>query len=164
MRAVLHIFENPDQFDVEEEWERIVKRYQDIRGSLSSSSKEANGGGRGGGGSEERIARLWHLMNGVPPHENQFSYRDQLHAFASSLSPEHQVKEWEREIYSKKVELRQAWKLLEKLGKGNEFVEGVDSEDEWVEVMRRVLEWWEKEGQGRGEELVGVVGEVGERF
>lgn len=83
----------------------------------------------------------------------QFAYRDalvdllclSLGAGRASQSVR-RVKAWEREIYLRKGTLRKAWQALEANGDATEFVRGIGEgnggksvEDEWVDLMWRVL-------------------------
>ncbi|KIL66087.1 hypothetical protein M378DRAFT_75661 [Amanita muscaria Koide BX008] len=50
------------------------------------------------------------------------------------------VEEWRREIYSLQY-LRRGWGRIEELGVGDDWVRGVETEEEWSGVMARVNEW-----------------------
>ncbi|KAM6501917.1 hypothetical protein JOM56_001894 [Amanita muscaria] len=50
------------------------------------------------------------------------------------------VEEWRREIGSYDY-LRRGWDRIEKLGVGDDWVRGVETEEEWSDVMARVNEW-----------------------
>ena len=92
---------------------------------------------------EVSIAKLWHCLD----NNRQFSYRDALHDFAGGkyASQEWKVPEWVKEMYSKKAELRAAWKQLERSGEAVGLLKGVGEKGgeeglkEWVELMRYVL-------------------------
>jgi hypothetical protein len=88
-----------------------------------------------------QISKAWHRFE---LHE-QFDYRDALYAFAKRSV---RVQDWEREMYNQKLVLRKLWVQLENEGKAEEFVKGVGEGgiQEWVELMRRMLEMAEQVG------------------
>ncbi|KAI6042042.1 hypothetical protein EDC04DRAFT_2663411 [Pisolithus marmoratus] len=58
------------------------------------------------------------------------------------------VEPWRREGVDYLHRVRRGWKRLEALGQALEWLEGVESEEEWADLMRRVNAWqidWEKE-------------------
>lgn len=109
---------------------------------------------------EEYITKQWQRL----PEDEQFDYRDALDELAHLLSqpaaasvlPPHKTKPWEREMSAHSGLLRSAWRALEARGEAEKWVEGVGrgestgkdgkrrtAEEEWVDLMRRVLDWWE---------------------
>ena len=54
---------------------------------------------------------------------------------------------WRREVYKLRY-LKWGWKRIEKLGTGDEWVKGVSTEEDWLNVTQRVDEW-EREYEGR---------------
>ncbi|KIK20788.1 hypothetical protein PISMIDRAFT_681968 [Pisolithus microcarpus 441] len=60
------------------------------------------------------------------------------------------VEPWRREILNYIGILKRGWKRLEALGQAEEWLEGVESEEEWADLMKRVDAWqrdWEAEHQ-----------------
>ncbi|PPQ87658.1 hypothetical protein CVT25_011496 [Psilocybe cyanescens] len=131
---------------------------------------------------------LSHEWDHFDPLE-QFAYRDALDDLVASLSlspsppppppPTHthtststRTRPWEPRIHIHTLALRRAWRLLEARGEADAWVRGVGSgesgktaEEEWVDLMWRVLEWGEGQvddeeggegGQG-GKSLEGAV-------
>lgn len=97
------------------------------------------------GGSEALAAREWHKL----PDALQFDYRVELARLARRDS-QLMVPDWQRCIYEKKRELRAAWKELERTGKDKDIVQdvGTKGEQEWVELMNRILEGSQTSVQG----------------
>lgn len=99
--------------------------------------------------------------------EEQFDYRDALDVLAHTLSlpyphsaapppTPHKTKAWERALYAHKGPLRSAWRAFEASGEAARWVEGVGKggskgpngelrtpEEEWVDLMWRILGWWD---------------------
>ncbi|KAF9477948.1 FAD/NAD(P)-binding domain-containing protein [Pholiota conissans] len=116
---------------------------------------------------EAFISQQWQRFE----DEEQFAYRDALDVLAHELSlphphaaqsaaleseQPHKTKSWERELYARKGPLRAAWRALEASGEAPKWVDGVGRgesrgpdgtlhtpEEEWVELMWRVLAWGE---------------------
>ena len=100
-------------------------------------------------GNDHQIHKAWFRFE---PME-QFAYRDALVDLLYSSLGEGRVSQsvrrvqaWEREIYSRKGTLRKAWQALEANGDATEFLRGIGEgnggksvEDEWVDLMGRVL-------------------------
>ena len=89
--------------------------------------------------SEAHIAAAWHVF--AP--QMQFDYRDELHALIGCAA---RVPSWVREFYDARDVLRAEWRELERAGEAEEWVRGVGKGgvDEWVALMRRVLEHAQK--------------------
>ncbi|KAI0326143.1 FAD/NAD-P-binding domain-containing protein [Cubamyces sp. BRFM 1775] len=160
MRAVLHVFAQPDALDPTQEAIDIISRYEALRAQISARRPPSSpGAGTGtsaassnaplsqadgtpleaeGDSLELAIARAWHRFDG---HE-QFEYRDALHAFAGHPT---RVPAWEVEMYDAKGVLREEWRDLERSGLAEEWVRGVgeaggeEGIQQWVELMRRLL-------------------------
>lgn len=159
MRAVLHVFAQPDALDPTQEAIDIISRYEALRAQntarhppssistgtgTSATSPDAPSHAVGtpleaeDDSPELAIARAWHRFDG---HE-QFEYRDALHAFAGHPT---RVPAWEIEMYDAKGVLREEWRDLERSGLADEWVRGVgeaggeEGTQQWVELMRRLL-------------------------
>ncbi|KAF8155652.1 hypothetical protein B0H34DRAFT_714240 [Crassisporium funariophilum] len=98
---------------------------------------------------EEKIAKQWHRFE---PME-QFDYRDALIDFIIGLQgpikadiERYRPKSWERDLYARKDLLRRTWRELEAVGEAEEWVKDVDTEEEWVGLMWRLVR------KGEGEE------------
>lgn len=124
--AALHFFANPDSLDVVQEKNFILDRYIDF-------AKQ--------GKSPAEIWKAWDKFAEM----DQFDYRDKLSRFASSPVV---VQDWEKEMYAHKVSLRKLWVELENSGEADDMVRGVgtNGNDEWVELMRRMLRMVEERG------------------
>lgn len=128
-RAALKAFADPQALDLAAETADIVARYEELRAQV--------------GDNEPSIARLWHKME-----REQFEYRDSLHQFVGGeyASKEWMVPDWVLEAWENKIILRGEWKSLVKLGEAEKWVEGVgksggkEAEQEWIELMRRVVQ------------------------
>ncbi|KIP06182.1 hypothetical protein PHLGIDRAFT_467099 [Phlebiopsis gigantea 11061_1 CR5-6] len=128
-RAALKVFVDPQALDPATEAAEIVARYEKLHAQA--------------GGNEISISRLWHEME----HE-QFEYTDSLHRFAGGeyAGEEWQVPDWVLEAWANKDTIRAEWKDLVKIGEAEKWVEGVGksggkaAEQEWVEVMRRLVQ------------------------
>ncbi|KAM5533382.1 hypothetical protein V8D89_012932 [Ganoderma adspersum] len=140
MRAVLHVFENPESLDRTQEAIDIPPSGEEI----NLADLDTAPGAPADDPVELAIARAWHRFDG---HE-QFAYRDALHAFAGfpdESDRAHRVAGWEVEMYDAKGVLREEWRDLERLGEADEWVRGVGTGEgeegtrEWVELMRRLL-------------------------
>ncbi|KAG8850896.1 hypothetical protein FRB91_008710 [Serendipita sp. 411] len=92
-------------------------------------------------------AREWHRMDG----ERQFDYRVEI-ANLTDVDPNTMIPEWQRRVYARKLELRKAWKEIEKKGEDKRVTKdvGKGGEHEWVELMDRILEEIDKGEQNRG--------------
>ncbi|KAI6024115.1 hypothetical protein BKA83DRAFT_4125480 [Pisolithus microcarpus] len=58
------------------------------------------------------------------------------------------VEAWRRDCVEYLGNLKRGWKRLEALGQAQEWLEGVESEEEWFDLMKRVSTWqrdWETE-------------------
>ncbi|KAI0656895.1 FAD/NAD-P-binding domain-containing protein [Cubamyces menziesii] len=158
MRAVLHVFAQPDALDPTQEAIDIISRYEALRAQIAAQRSPSSPGTdtsaaspgaprqalsapdseAGNDALELAIARAWHRFDG---HE-QFEYRDALHAFAGHPT---RVPAWEVEMYDAKGVLREEWRDLERAGLAEECVRGVgeaggeEGIQQWVELMRRLL-------------------------
>jgi hypothetical protein len=119
----MKVFENPALLDMTQEAVDILARYEELR------SKSHN--------DPLSICKSWHKYEG----QEQFDYRDELHKFAQGYANK-VVADWEKEMYGKKNVLRIAWQHLEKTGETNDWIKGVGEggPNEWVDLMRRLLE------------------------
>ena len=123
-------------------------------------------------GNDHRVHKAWFRFE---PME-QFAYRDALvDLLYSSLGERRaskfvrRVKAWEWEIYLRKGTLRKAWQALEANGDATECVRGIGEgnsgksvEDEWVDLMWRVLkigEIWKGDASSLSSSIL-VVSEV----
>ncbi|KAI6101317.1 hypothetical protein F5141DRAFT_1008846 [Pisolithus sp. B1] len=87
--------------------------------------------------------------------ESGFDYQDGLIEALRSKGglPEQNtsfVEAWRREIFDHVGSLKRGWKRLEALGQAQEWLEGVESEEDWFQLMKRVSVWqddWEKKHQ-----------------
>ncbi|KIP01297.1 hypothetical protein PHLGIDRAFT_123474 [Phlebiopsis gigantea 11061_1 CR5-6] len=76
--------------------------------------------------------------------EEQFAYRDALHAFAGAAGLE--VPAWVVEVYRTRDVLRAAWRELVRTGEDGEWVRGVgraggeEGQQQWVDMMGRLSE------------------------
>lgn len=127
IRATLAAFADPSVLDTQAEAQGIVARYEHLRAHFGPAASEAH------------IAAAWHVF--AP--QMQFDYRDELHALIGSGA---RVPAWVREFYDARDVLRAEWRELERAGEAEEWVRGVGKGgvDEWVELMRRVLEHAQK--------------------
>lgn len=81
---------------------------------------------------------------------------DAIHEYSSTLSllqgvipdtGKKFVEQWRRDVYTYQA-LKRGWKRITELGTGDEWTEGVETEDQWADLMRRVNDWqerWERE-------------------
>lgn len=129
-RAVLAVLENPERLNPAQEAVDIVSRYEELRAQV--------------GDNELAIARLWHKLE----DDEQFNYQDDLHQFIGGESGREKWKMpgWIRDSYRHKFTLRAEWKDLVKRGEAEEWVRGVGEggEEDWVYLMRRLVERAEK--------------------
>jgi hypothetical protein len=125
--------------------EEVRQRYRELS-KLTSNILRVNTA-QGDKENREKIAKiatLWHIM---PEKDMQFDYRAHLCTLAGDdkQSVERLVPDWQRRIYKASAKLRTVWKDLEKTGEAAEIVRGVGegegekAEDEWVELMDRLL-------------------------
>ncbi|KAI0078347.1 FAD/NAD(P)-binding domain-containing protein [Panus rudis PR-1116 ss-1] len=134
-RVILKVFENPSSLDIEKEKEFMISQYKRIRASIPPTYPYDI---------DTAMARLWHVLD----EDEQFDYRDELHAFVGGeyAKPEWKVPKWIREVYVHKVPLRVEWKELEKTGEAQEWLKGVGEgktatpDEEWYALIKRVLE------------------------
>ena len=167
-RAALAAFANPSAIS-KKMWDEEARALLNRREALKAEFIE-------GGGSpepakvEEYISKEWMRI----AEDAQFEYRDALDEFTRVLyasqgetkTPQpalQKTKPWEREMYAQKVPMRAAWRALEARGEAEKWLTGVGlgesigedgnrrtAEEEWVDLMRRVLIWWESEGAASG--------------
>ncbi|TPX56381.1 hypothetical protein SpCBS45565_g08427 [Spizellomyces sp. 'palustris'] len=73
------------------------------------------------------------------PNQKQFAYCNSLAEWGGVR--DWQVKDWVVEMYAKKDILRKIWQDVERRGEEHvqEWVGGVEGEDEWINVMRRLI-------------------------
>ena len=99
------------------------------------------------------VYHLGHRMN-VGSY-NEYDYQDSLimHLQSQGLVPSHDrdyifVEPWRAQGRRKAHELRAIWKEVESLGEGEvkRWLDGVQTEEEWADLMDRLLEW----GGGHG--------------
>ncbi|KAI6126071.1 hypothetical protein EDD16DRAFT_1555016 [Pisolithus croceorrhizus] len=84
-----------------------------------------------------------------------FDYQDDLIKTlrlreGSSEQNTHFVEAWRRKFVDYIGSLKRGWKRLEALGQAQEWLEGVESEEEWADLMARVNDWekdWESDHQ-----------------
>ena len=140
-RVVLKVFEDPSTLDIAQEAVEVVSHYDNIVSSIPPSYPYPK---------DLAVAKLWHMLD----NDAQFEYRDALHKFVGGVhaSEDCKVPSWVKEMYDKKFVIRAAWKELEKRGEAADWVRGVGEgksgksvTDEWVDLMRRVLDWAERE-------------------
>ncbi len=167
-RAALAAFANPSAIS-KKMWDAEARAQLNRREALKAEFIK-------GGGSpeparvEEYISKEWMRI----AEDAQFEYRDALDEFTRVLyasqgetkTPQpalQKTKPWEREMYAQKVPMRTAWRALEARGEAEKWLAGVGlgesigeggkrrtPEEEWVDLMRRVLIWWESEGAASG--------------
>ena len=99
------------------------------------------------------IYRLGHRMNfGL---YTDAEYQDSLivHLRTQGLVPSHDggyifVEPWRTRVRGKIFELRKIWKEIESRGEEEvrRWLDGVETEEEWVDLMDRLLEWGEEHG------------------
>ncbi|KAG5653578.1 hypothetical protein H0H81_012085 [Sphagnurus paluster] len=85
------------------------------------------------------------------PVNTSSDYQDELVAFLKERGAipddgKKFVEQWRRDIFTYGY-LRQGWKRIESLGLEREWLEGVETEAQWAELMARVNRWqeeWEK--------------------
>ena len=99
------------------------------------------------------IYRLGHKMD--LGSRTDAEYQDSLimHLRAQGLVPSHEggyifVEPWRTRAREKTLELRCIWKEIESRGEGEvkRWLDGVETEEEWVDLMDRLLEWGEEHG------------------
>ncbi|KAL7277351.1 hypothetical protein ACG7TL_009210 [Trametes sanguinea] len=161
MRAVLHVYEQPESLEPTKEAIDIIARYESLRAQAAARHRPSTGSStsRAAASSQPEthesavegdsdpaqvdpvelaIAQAWHRFEG---HE-QFKYRDALHAFAGYPD---RVPAWEIEMYDAKGVLREEWRELERSGLAEQWVRGVGEAggeagiQQWVDLMRRLL-------------------------
>ncbi|OAX30725.1 hypothetical protein K503DRAFT_778050, partial [Rhizopogon vinicolor AM-OR11-026] len=69
-------------------------------------------------------AKAWFVFD----RGEQWLYRDELHEFAQGVesgTPPIKVREWEKEYFDLRYEMRPAWQSLEKSGKAGEWLKDV---------------------------------------
>ena len=99
------------------------------------------------------IYRLGHRMNfGL---YTDAEYQDSLivHLQTQGLVPSHDggyifVEPWRTRVRTKVFELRKIWKGIESQGEEEvrRWLDGVETEEEWADLMDRLLEWGEEHG------------------
>jgi len=121
-RYIAKVFQTENFLDRSEEARLIIQRYRQLEEQF--------------GGNPLFITKYWHVV----PDSVQFKYRKELQDLAEAPA-ECYPEDWVSEIYSKKDELRQKWRRLEKEGRAEVFVKGVGEggRHEWVDMMRRML-------------------------
>lgn len=126
MKVVINVFSGSRPLDYSAEAIDIVTREQKLRSKVWDDPKA--------------VAKAWHRFE----RDEQFEYRDALCAFASDPW---RVREWELIIYGKKDILRAAWREVEARGEADAWVRdlGKGGEDEWVEMMFKLLKQAEGE-------------------
>ncbi|KAI0918604.1 hypothetical protein AcV5_002551 [Taiwanofungus camphoratus] len=137
MHAVVKVFAEPETLDTTQEAVAIVSRYEQLRARV--------------GDSDTAIAKAWVRF---VDHE-QFDYRDELHALAGGpfAGDEWKVPSWAKECYYRAAVMRAEWQALEKTGEAAEWVcnVGKGGEQEWVDLMYRVLHRADERQETTGE-------------
>ena len=151
-RAALAAFSNPSKVDWTREAVDVVQRYEELKTRLRNESGRSDDVT-----SEEKIQRALFRFE---PME-QFDYRDSLVDMIAELEGRtsddtlgvSRVKQWERDIYARKNILRQTWRALEASGESDTWISGVgegrhgrSGEEEWVELMWKVVRRGEETG------------------
>ena len=90
---------------------------------------------RQSGNDQAAVAHLWHMLRGG----EQFDYREELFRLTGLVETEARTPEWQRMIYSRKVELMKAWKTAVRDGRAEGLVKGIGTEDAWVQLMIGLL-------------------------
>ena len=134
LRAVVQVFANPKTLDGQSEAVALVARYEALR-------EEACRNG-GNGEAEDAlalvIAHAWHRYKG----NEQFEYRDALHAFAGLTGESWRVPQWVYAFYDAKDVLRKEWRAIEDAGESEKWLDGVGKGgmDEWVDLMQKLYD------------------------
>ncbi|KAL0960022.1 hypothetical protein HGRIS_011670 [Hohenbuehelia grisea] len=120
--ALVKVFQTPDSLDVARETEDILGRRRHLSTQFDVT------------GDPSAVAREWHRYT---EHES-FVYRDRLYEFAGW---DRRVEAWEKEMWERKVELRDKWRKLVASGQSESWLDGVgiSGRTEWVELLQRVL-------------------------
>ncbi|KAF9481035.1 FAD/NAD(P)-binding domain-containing protein [Pholiota conissans] len=117
---------------------------------------------------EELAAYDEHLRSlGLDPYTNGHrmlendgpsDYQDELVDFLKAKGVIHDdgkkfVESWRRDIYTYQA-LKRGWKRIEELGTGEKWTEGIETEAQWADLMRRVNEWQERREEEQGIHVV----------
>ncbi|KLO13327.1 FAD/NAD(P)-binding domain-containing protein [Schizopora paradoxa] len=123
-RAAVKAFSDPSAIDPAREAVAIVSRYEALMTECA--------------GDGERVAHAWFRYR----NQEQFDYRDALHAFAGLTDEKWKVRAWEKWVYEKKDVLRKSWRMLEESGQSSEWLKGVGEGgiEDWVNLMERLAE------------------------
>ncbi|PCH35290.1 FAD/NAD(P)-binding domain-containing protein [Wolfiporia cocos MD-104 SS10] len=125
VRAALAAFAHPEILDPTQEAVDILTHYEDLRARF--------------GDNDLQIAAAWHVFE----PQQQFDYRDELHALAGGryAGPEWKVPQWVRDMYMERDVLRSEWRDLERRGEAEDWVRGVGEGgiEEWIELMHKLL-------------------------
>ncbi|EJC99304.1 FAD/NAD-binding domain-containing protein [Fomitiporia mediterranea MF3/22] len=138
--AIVHAFADPASLDVSAETQEIYSRIAILRADPNI------------GDSDNSLAHAWHTFRG----REQFDYRDALHDFAGLTGDEWRVPEWTVEAYANMNELRKLWKEIVAAGEADDWVRGVGEggEEEWVEVMKKLLEMAKKRTRDKAQQEI----------
>ncbi|OAX41996.1 FAD/NAD(P)-binding domain-containing protein [Rhizopogon vinicolor AM-OR11-026] len=128
--AIVRAFADPSSLDPITEAADIIARAEKLR-SVGASTSLA-------------VAKAWVRLVG----DEQWIYRDELYEFAEGVeseteTPPIKVREWEKECFELRAEMRSAWEGLEKSGKAGEWLKdvGKNGVQDWVDLMYRVLDY-----------------------
>ena len=135
-RAIVKVFSDPAALDIPAEIQAIHERLSSIRSNPDLAPPEPDAS------QDSIIAHYWHIFKGG----EQFIYRDALHAFSGLTGDEWKVPEWVIESYENMADMRKIWKEIIERGEVEKWCKGVgekggeEGKEEWVAVMRRLLE------------------------
>lgn len=91
---------------------------------------------RRSGSDQAVIAQQWHML----PGNEQFDYREDLLRLTGLGETEARTPEWQRVIYSRKIEVLKAWRTAVRDGRAEGLIKGIATEDGWVELMNKLLD------------------------
>ncbi|OAX30691.1 hypothetical protein K503DRAFT_870922 [Rhizopogon vinicolor AM-OR11-026] len=128
--AIVRAFADPSSLDPITEAVDIIARAENFRGAGASTCLA--------------VAKTWVRFVG----DEQWISRDELYEFAEGVESETgtlpiKVREWEKECYDLRDEVRSAWEGLEKSGKVREWLKdvGKNGVQDWVDLVYRVLDY-----------------------
>jgi hypothetical protein len=131
-QLVASTLSNPMLFEMEKEVGLVNERYALLRSLIDGTLTDERE-------ITERIWKLWHRM--IESRSEQFTHRRELIEYAGVKDKGWEVESWMEKVYPYKGVLRNKWVEIERLGptEVNDWVEGVESVEGWLEVMRRLL-------------------------
>ncbi|EIN07122.1 FAD/NAD(P)-binding domain-containing protein [Punctularia strigosozonata HHB-11173 SS5] len=104
---------------------------------------------------EERIRAVginpyWQGHRFVDLIEDGQDYQDRLVEYLKAKGKLEQdgtpyVEKWRRWIREEGVDIRAAWSKVEELGEQDTWLKGVRTEDEWVDLLKRLVDWYSEE-------------------